>query len=177
MNHTIQNRQNNSITPIPMNTCHMRLYQYLLLSLTFLVPSGVLVAQTNVADGIKAQTDAMLKAFNEGDTLAMAECFWESEETFMIVQGNSIYGYDSIKHGLTQSIKAFKSINVKITEDYVIPLNDSTGIHVVQFEQKMTGLDKSKTSSNGSMNAYYHLVDGDWKIMGVHESYLPPESN
>lgn len=154
----------------------MRPYRYSLICLALFITIDSLWAQTDIVDGIKTQTDILLESINEGDTLTMTNCFWESEETFMIVQGNAVYGYDSITHVLIQSIKSFKSISVEIIEDDVIPLSDSSGVHVIQFEQKMTSLDKDKTSSSGSMNTYYHTVDGAWKIIGIHESFSPADN-
>ena len=139
----------------------------------FLAYGQVIQAQDHAAfeKEIEAHGKMIVKALNKADTAALLKDFVKTDQAFFVMNGRGSYGYDAVQAGLKTGVGARKSIKVTVKDESITILDHNTAVQIVHFQDVTTGLDDSKTAHEGIWTAFYQKIDGELKVVGVHESY------
>lgn len=109
---------------------------------------------------------------NEANADTLVKDFWKSDSTMFLIDGMKIKGYEKISAGLSGMLTQRKKMDLEVDNEEVVIVSEDMAIHVVEFSQEVTQLNDSIISGQGIWSTFYKKMQGDWKIVMVHESHL-----
>lgn len=98
--------------------------------------------------------------------------FWQSDSTLFLIDGQKIIGYSQIKAVMQQLPEMRKNVVLEPFNEEVYILSEQLAVHLVEFDERKTLMNDSITVKKGLWTTLYKKIDGDWKIMLVHESHV-----
>lgn len=121
--------------------------------------------------------ESVVRALNEADTETLVKVFWKSDATLFLIDGNKIEGYDRIRSAMEGIPKRRKGLVLNVDNEEVVILSENSAIHLVEFHEKVIHLDDSISRGQGIWSTVYKKIEGDWKIIMVHESHKKTGNN
>ena len=89
-----------------------------------------------------------------------------------MIDGIKVQGYENIRGVMEQIPNRRKDLELELVDEQVYVLSHNTAVHVVEFREKVTHMDDSVSEGEGLWNTIYNKMEGEWKIVMVHESHL-----
>ena len=158
------------------NTYMMR-YSIYLLGLLLVCSACRGVDHTDInTDAIEQEILSMgndvVQALNEANIDDLVRDFWQSDSTLFMIDGVKVQGYENILGVMEQIPNRRKDIDLKVVDEQVYVLSNNAAVHVVEFREEVTHVDDSMSEGEGLWNTVYNKMEGEWKIVMVHESHL-----
>ena len=126
-----------------------------------------------MAEEIRSLGNDIVEALNNRDAEILIRDFRKSDSISFLIDGSVIGGYESIS-GLMQQLPASrKSHELNVENERVQIINENVGIHIVEFNERVTLLNDSIVEGSGVWSAIYHRKPAGWEIVMVHESHRP----
>ncbi|MDZ7693620.1 MAG: DUF3225 domain-containing protein [Balneolaceae bacterium] len=114
----------------------------------------------------------VVQALNEANIDDLVRDFWQSDYTLFMIDGVKVQGYENILGVMQQIPNRRKDLDLEVVDEQVYVLSNNTAVHVVEFREEVTHLDDSISEGEGLWNTVYNKMEGEWKIVMVHESHL-----
>ncbi len=109
---------------------------------------------------------------NETNTDTLIRDFWKSDSAMFLIDGMKIEGFNNIQSALEGIPDRRKKLDLDVHNEKVLVLSGNMAIHVVEFHEKVTHMNDSISTGQGIWSTFYKKMQGDWKIIMVHESHL-----
>ena len=139
---------------------------------------GVFITSTAVAQDHNAfkqevheHGKLIVEALNNADADFLLGAFVQTEDAFFVLNGRGAMGYEAVAGGLSAGISSRKAIEITVKDETITVLDNNCAVQIVHFSDVTTAHDNSKTTHEGLWTAFYQKVDGELKVVGVHESY------
>ncbi|MDX1684235.1 MAG: hypothetical protein R3275_03305 [Saprospiraceae bacterium] len=124
-----------------------------------------------VKEQVRYLGNDIVQALNDNDPETLMRDFWKSESALFMIDGNWIQGHSNISKAIESIPQRRKAMDLKVDKDRVIVYSEEMAAHIVEFNQRVTMPNDSIVSGQGVWSTLYKKIDGDWKIVLVHESH------
>ena len=138
-------------------------------------PSGNLsmAEKEEIRKEIRIHMDSVIKGLNTNDPELIFADFWRSDSTRFMLNGHELKGYDQIVDAFRQGVATRKNTEVTLHDDEVMVLDRNSAMHLAGFTNAMILENDSMVRLEGYWNAVFKKMEGQWKVVLVHESYNP----
>ncbi len=80
-------------------------------------------------------------------------------------------GYEQILSGFKQGLGSRKNTSLDLLSEEVVVLDRHAAMHLAKFTNTMTLANDSILKVAGHWSAVFKKINGQWKVVHVHESY------
>jgi uncharacterized protein (TIGR02246 family) len=126
---------------------------------------------------IRSMGNDVVQALNEANIDVLVRDFWQSDSTLFMIDGMKVQGYENIRSVMEEIPNRRKDLELEVEDEQVYVLSNNAAVHVIKFQEEVTHLDDSISEGEGLWNTVYKKMEGEWKIVMVHESHLKNRNN
>lgn len=164
----------------------MRVYVFSLLCASLLLSCGQSadtahrdILEAGEEDQIKKEIRAHMEVVMDGlltnDPEKLFRDFWRSDSVSFYLNGMEMKGYDQIIDGFSQGMTTRKNTAIELTDESVMVLGRNAAMHLTGFTNEMIMTNDSVVKVAGYWSAVFKRINGEWKVVHVHESFNPVE--
>jgi hypothetical protein len=113
----------------------------------------------------------IVQGLNNRDSRVLIRDFRKSDSISFLIDGMVIQGYDSISSLMEKLPASRKAHKLNVVNERVQIIDENVGIHIVEFNERVTLLNDSIVEGSGVWSAIYHRKPAGWEIVMVHESH------
>lgn len=122
---------------------------------------------------INTMMTVVIKGLNTNDPDLIFKDFWKSDSALFVLNGNALKGYDQIIGAFRADVSQRQNTELTIHEDYVEVLGKNAALHQASFTNGMVMANDSTMTVAGHWSSLFRKINGEWKVILVHESFNP----
>lgn len=126
-----------------------------------------------VKSEIKALMAVVIEGLETNDPDKLFRDFWRSDSASFYLNGMAMQGYDEIIGGFSQGMESRQNTKITLTSEEIMVLSPEVAMHLAEFTNDMIMENDSIVALKGYWSAVFKKIDGQWKVVHVHESFNP----
>lgn len=122
---------------------------------------------------IKGHMEVVIEGLETNDPDKLFRDFWQSDGATFYLNGMAMTGYDKILDGFRQGMKSRQNTKITLNSEEIMVLGPGVAMHLAEFTNDMILENDSTVALKGYWSAVFRKIDGQWKVIHVHESFNP----
>ncbi|WP_224491290.1 YybH family protein [Robertkochia flava] len=130
---------------------------------------------TQIRQEIMKHMEGVVEGIETNDPEKLFRDFWRSDSATFFLNGVQMKGFDQIMNGFSQGMETRKNTNLELTAEEIVVLDRHAAMHLAEFTNAMQLANDTTVTVAGYWSAVFKKLDGQWKVVHVHESFNPSE--
>lgn len=126
-----------------------------------------------IKNEISTLMEVVVEGLETNDPDKLFRDFWRSDSASFYLNGMAMQGYDEIIGGFSQGMESRKNTKMTLSSEEIVVLDKNAAMHLAEFTNSMILTNDSTMTVKGYWSAVFKKINGQWKVVHVHESFNP----